>query len=53
MGNVRSAADFVVPAFVFLISALIANSGAQAQTTSNAGDSKRVQVLQRSGGERH
>jgi hypothetical protein len=46
MWNIRSAADLVVPTFICLISALIANSGAQAQTATDANDSKRVQVLQ-------
>ena len=41
--------DRVVPAFCCLIFALIAG-GAQAQTTSDATDGKRVQVLQIKGG---
>ena len=46
MWNPRSAAHHVVPAFICLISLLIA-VGAHAQTaTTDASDSKRVQVLQ-------
>ena len=45
MGNTRSAAESLVPAIV-LISALIASSGAPAQTATDASEGKRVQVLQ-------
>lgn len=45
MGNARSAAESLVPAIV-LISALIASSGAPAQTATDASEGKRVQVLQ-------
>ena len=46
MGNIRSAADFVIPAFILLISALIADSGAQAQIGTSPNDSNRVKVLE-------
>jgi hypothetical protein len=45
MWNLRSAAHHVVPAFICLVSPLIA-VGAHAQTLTDASDSKRVQVLQ-------
>ena len=45
MWSVRSVGDRVVPAFCCLIFTLIAG-GAQAQTATDATDSKRVQVLQ-------
>ena len=45
MWSVRSLGDRVVPAFCCLILTLIAG-GAQAQTATDATDSKRVQVLQ-------
>ena len=45
MWNLRSAAHHVVPAFICLISPLIAG-GAHSQTVTDASDSKRVQVLQ-------
>jgi hypothetical protein len=45
MGNTRSAAETLVPAIV-LISALIASSGAPAQTATDASEGNRVQVLQ-------
>jgi hypothetical protein len=46
MGKVRSASDRVIPAFILLISALIADSGAQAQIAANPNDSNRVKVLE-------
>ena len=45
MWNLRSAAHHVAPAFICLICTLIAGE-AHAQTATDAGDSKRVQVLQ-------
>jgi hypothetical protein len=45
MWNLRSAAHHVAPAFICLISTLIAG-GANAQTATDATDTKRVQVLQ-------
>ena len=45
MWSIRSVGDRVVPAFCCLILTLIAG-GAQAQTATDATDSKRVQVLQ-------
>jgi hypothetical protein len=45
MWSVRSVGDRVVPAFCCLILTLVAG-GAQAQTATDATDSKRVQVLQ-------
>ena len=45
MWNLRSAARHVAPAFICLISTVIAG-GAHAQTASDASDGKRVQVLQ-------
>jgi hypothetical protein len=45
MWNLRSAAHHVAPAFICLISTLIAG-GAHAQTVTDPSDSKRVQVLQ-------
>jgi hypothetical protein len=45
MWNLRSAAHHAAPAFICLISTLIAG-GAHAQTATDASDTKRVQVLQ-------
>jgi hypothetical protein len=45
MGNIRSAAESLVPTIV-LISALIASSVATAQTATDPSDGKRAQVLQ-------
>jgi hypothetical protein len=45
MWNLRSTAHHLVPAFICLISSLIAN-GAHAQPVTNAGDGKHVEVLQ-------
>jgi hypothetical protein len=45
MWILRSAAHYVAPAFICLISTFIAG-GAHAQTAADASDSKRVQVLQ-------
>jgi hypothetical protein len=45
MWNLRSAAHHAAPAFICLISTLIAG-GAHAQTATDASDTKRIQVLQ-------
>jgi hypothetical protein len=45
MWTLRSAAHHVAPTFICLISTLIVG-GAHAQTTADAGDNKKVQVLQ-------